>query len=117
MKNLQSSSCDYSVECPDKCNGDVCSCDDGYENKNCNICHNGQGCSQCEYGYIKDSNNYPCVNCQLVFRDGCIHCSDYNENNQCIDGYDFVKDNYCDNGVNYCKPNECNNNPTPHPTS
>ena len=118
MRNLQSSSsCDYVFSCPNQCSGDVCNCDDGYENKNCNICHNGQGCSQCEYGYIKIGTNYPCVECQSVFGDGCLHCSDHNGCNQCMDGYEMVKDNYCGNGVNYCKPKDCYNNPTPHPTS
>ena len=73
MRNLKSSwlSCDYLFSCPNKCTGDVCSCDDGYENNNCNICHNGQGCAQREYGYIKIGNN------ESVFGDGCLHCSDY----------------------------------------
>ena len=87
------------------CADDVCSCN-GYEDKNCNICYSAQGCSQCEYGYVKIGANYPCVECQLVFGDGYI---------QCEDGYETVKDNCCRNGANYCKTKDCNNNDYPTP--
>ena len=63
----------YMFSCPNKCSGVVCSCDDGYEKNNCDICHNGQWCAQREYGYIKIGNNES----WSVFGDGCLHCSGY----------------------------------------
>ena len=120
MRSLQTS-CGhgdgYTFECPNKCSGYVCGCDG--EDPHCGVCHEGQGCSQCDYGYIKIGNNYPCVDCQVAFGVGCMHCSDYNGCNQCADGYDMIMDNECGNGVKYCKP-RCqhdNNYPTPRPTS
>ena len=108
--------CDYDYQCP----GGTCECPD--EDPHCMVCQShGQVCSQCDNGFFKIGNQFPCRQCQETFGHECLHCDDNNGCQQCKDGYRLVSDNKCGDGLKYCIHESC---PlptpryvwTPHPT-
>ena len=68
------------------CNDDgVTPCDCG-EVCHCTNCHSGQGCAQCENGYFKKSNAYPCISCEEYYGDTCLFCQENQGCGQCRNG-------------------------------
>lgn len=75
----------------------------------CNIYHQGSGCSQCANGYFKLSSNHACVDCQEFFGSECLHCSDGNGCQQCTsNGYFRQEANYKNLTFWYCDDDVCN---------
>ena len=90
------------LNCPSECSSDPCSCD---EVQNCRdgLC-DANGCDLCEDGYFKKDYNYHCAQCQQVFGDDCMHCTDFLGCQQCQTGT-RTYDSDC--GLYYCKDPEC----------
>ena len=114
-KYQEGDGCDiYNDECP----GGTCQCPS--EDPHCMVCQsNTQECSQCDNGFFKIGNQFPCRQCQDMFGHECLHCSDNNGCQQCKPGYILVNDNTCGNGLRYCIHESCpipTPKPTPRPT-
>ena len=86
-------------QCPRECLFDPCSC---AEINNCNICHYGNGCDQCERRFFKKDYNYHCAQCQATFGNGCLHCTDFKGCKHFATGFNRVYDNDC--GLYKCDP-------------
>lgn len=115
---LNSNDCSDFIGCPDACIGGAwgTGCDCTYPNggdadPNCVTCHSpalgeGPGCNQCNItnGYFKVDYNYSCTQCQEIFGDGCLHCTDFNGCVQCdeINGYTSVHVTSCGRGIDIC---------------
>ena len=127
VRRLQTSYCSSFHGCPDPCIGGAwgpaCDCrdPDGIDaDPNCLVCHSpatneGPGCDQCDISndYFKIDYNHNCAQCQEVFGNECLHCSDFDGCQQCQQGYERIFDEDCD--VYYCRQ-ECDNPPTGYPT-
>ena len=59
------------------------------------------GCRTCEYGYWKESNDHPCVSCDVI--PNCNNCKNYAGCVSCKSGYRKTWDTSCGYGVNICK--------------
>ena len=70
-------------DCLSECHNNPCSCE---ELTNCLNCHS-IGCGECDGGYFKKDNNYPCSQCQDTFGSECLHCADFHGCQQCKTGY------------------------------
>ena len=82
---------------------------------------NGNGCVQCSNSYFQFSRDYPCMQCQEIFGNQCLHCTSGTPNGehnggcqQCISN-DYYRDNIIDVGNNnlsyyYCKESKCSYN-------
>ena len=66
----------------EECLNDPCDCS---ELSNCQVCH-ANGCNQCNQGYFKKDYNFKCEQCQEVFGDDCMHCTDFQGCQQCRTG-------------------------------
>lgn len=66
-----------------------------------------QGCSQCESGSFKLSNNHPCVSCNEYFGDSCVQCNDYQGCTQCSPSNDFTLAYDTNSNIRYCEPSPC----------
>ena len=55
----------------------------------------------CIYGYWKESNEYPCVSCDII--SNCNKCGDYAGCIECNEGYKKEWYNNCGIGINVCK--------------
>lgn len=85
--------------CPvNECTSNPCGCS---EVENCKICHNGQGCSQCDQYHFRTENGGSCFHCQTVFGDNCVHCGDFQGCQQCVQGVQRLYDSDC--GLWYCE--------------
>ena len=82
--------CNYSPQ--------VCDCN---EVNNCQVCNQGSGCSQCESRYFKRNYDQQCLQCQEIFGDACMHCTDFLGCQQCKDGYTRTYDTECN--LWFCK--------------
>ena len=88
--------------CPENsCVGIPCSCDDL---EHCRVCHDGQGCAQCDQNYFKKDTNSECFHCQETFGDNCMHCSDYQGCQQCANNIIRFYDENC--GLWYCEDDD-----------
>ena len=107
----QTSGCDTGYECPGHCESDPCSCEE--LGSTCQVCH-PNGCDQCINGYFKVDYDRPCVSCEEVFGESCLHCGDFTGCQQCAQGFLRIRDESCGPHFYYCAANTCP--PTPHPT-
>ena len=84
-------------QCVTACANDPCDCS---EATNCNICHIGQGCSQCEPFYFQKDLGSQCEDCQTIFGSNCLHCGNQQGCQQCAQDFFRVYDTNC--GLYYC---------------
>ena len=89
------------LNCPDECVNDPCECIN-VEHCRSGTCHSN-GCDQCEDGYFKKDYNYQCAQCQQVFGDDCMFCTDFLGCQQCSTG-GRTYDSEC--GLWYCKSSD-----------
>ena len=83
-----------------------CDCD---QVCHCTNCNDGQGCAQCEDGYFKKSNGYPCISCEEYYGDTCLFCQEDQGCGQCRDGCTRYLNDVsglwdCDCSNDYCAP-------------
>ena len=70
----------------------------------------GNGCVQCLRNHFKFNADYPCVNCQDIFGDECLHCSDGIGCQQCVSNdYYRTLTTDSDSGLTfyYCEETPC----------
>ena len=90
------------TQCIERCESNNCI------NPNDNpFCINQQswGCTTCQNGYFKPSNNHPCVSCNII--DNCNSCNQYSSSGciSCNSGYrkKWKNFNECGYGYNVCE--------------
>lgn len=95
-----------------ECLNSPCDCHGTDFDPNCQVCHDGQGCSQCVNNFFSlYDRSFKCSHCQSVFGNECLHCANQQGCQQCSSGYKRIFDDICN--VHYCIDESC---PTPQPT-
>ena len=99
--------CNAVPECPGGSWGAACDCS---IDSHCDICQNpstgGIGCTLCNQGYFEFDYNYPCTQCQEIFGNECLHCTNLLGCQQCDNNCQRIQDPNC--GLWWCDCNDIN---------
>ena len=85
----------YIIECINECTKKGCV----GENPDC-IDEESSGCRTCADGFWKESNNHPCVSCDII--NNCSECKNHAGCITCDPGFRKTWDTSCGYGINIC---------------
>ena len=96
------------IQCIDKCETPRCI----GENPHCET-PQSWGCAQCKDGYWKESNDHPCVSCDII--PNCNTCENNIGCSDCNEGYEKVWFDNCGINIHVCRPQTNSSSSLPLP--